>query len=78
MTGEIIRHDGWIGVVTGINPNGKAICLMGSEMNRFVLTINHKSLKPLEIIDLSRDELESALALMQVFAKELIDNKKPF
>lgn len=76
--GEIIRHDGWIGVVTGVNPKGKAACLLGSENNRFSLFINPKSLKAVEIINLDRDELENALALMQAFARELVENTKPF
>jgi hypothetical protein len=76
--GEIIRHDGWVGIITGTTPNGKATCLLGSETNRFTLIISQKSLKPVEIIDLDRDELENALALMQAFARELVDNSKPF
>ncbi len=78
MIGDTIRHDGWVGVVTGATPNGKAICLLESETNRFTLIISQKSLKPVEIIDLDRDELESALALMQAFARELVENSKPF
>lgn len=78
MTGNIIRHDGWIGIVTGTTPNGKAICLLGSETNRFTLIISQKSMKPVEIINLDRDELENALALMQAFARELVEDNKPF
>lgn len=78
MTGDIIRHDGWIGVVTGVNQKGKAICSLGSEMNRFALAISQSTLKPVEIIDLDRDELEDALALMQAFARELVEDSKPF
>ncbi len=77
--GAIIRHDGWIGVVTGITPNGKAACLLGSENNRFSLVISQKHLETVEeIIDLDRDELENVLALMQSFARELVENNKPF
>lgn len=78
MIGSIIRHDDWTGIVTGTTPNGKATCLLGGETNRFTLIISQKSLKPVEIIDLDRDELENALALMQAFARELVENNKPF
>lgn len=78
MTGDIIRHDGWIGIVTGTTPKGKMTCWLGSETNRFALAISPKSLKPVEIIDLDRDELGNALALMQAFARELVENYKPF
>lgn len=77
-TGEIIRHDGWIGIVTGTTLNGTVACLLGSETNRFDLVISRKSLNPVEIMDLDRDELENALALMQAFARELVENAKPF
>jgi hypothetical protein len=76
--GDIIRHDGWVGVVTGINPKGKAACLLGSENNRFSLFISPSAIKSVEIIDLDRDELANALALMQAFARELVENNEPF
>jgi len=78
MTGDIIRHDGWTGIVTGTTPDGKAACLLGSDNNRFTLIISQKSLKPVEIIDLDRDELENALALMQAFARGLVEDSEPF
>ena len=76
--GTIVRLNKWIGVVTGETPMGSITCLLGGETKQFTLTTSRKSLKPVEIIDLDRDELENALALMQAFARELVDNAKPF
>ena len=77
-----ITPNGWIGVLIGITtgtvPDGRIKCLFGSETNRFTLPISRKALTNIEIIDLDRDELENALALMQAFARGLVEDAKPF
>lgn len=76
--GDIVRYDGWIGITTGTAPDGRTRCLFGSETNRFALSISRKALPNIEIIDLDRDELKNALALMQAFARGLVEDAKPF
>ncbi len=75
---NIVRYDGKVGVLTGIAVTGRAKCLMGSETNMTSIFVNPSTLEPVEIIDLDRDELENALALMQAFARGLVEDNEPF
>lgn len=77
-TGDIIRHDGWIGVVINETPTGKASCLFGNETKRSTLAIKPSALTPIEIIDLTPQEHEDVLHLMQALVFMLVENNEPF
>jgi hypothetical protein len=77
-TGDIVRHLGQIGVVLNKTPMGKASCLFGNEAKRSVLDINPSALAPIEIIDLTPQEHEDVLHLMQALVFLLVENNEPF
>lgn len=76
--GTIIRHEGKVGVVADKLPFGRVACMFGSETNRFSLLIKPSLLTPIEIIDLTPQEHEDVLHLMQALMFLLVENNEPF
>jgi len=76
--GTIIRHNGWIGVITNKLPNDRMDCMFGSETKRFSLPIFPRLLTPVEIIDLTPQEHEDVLHLMQALVFRLVSDRELF
>lgn len=76
--GTIVKHLDRIGVVVNKLETGKAQCVFGSETNRFLLAVRPSLLTPIEIIDLTPQEHEDVLHLMQALVFLLVENNEPF
>lgn len=76
--GTIIRHNDRVGVVVDKTPLGRMSCVFGNETNRFMLAIKPSALSHIEIIDLTPQEHEDVLHLMQALVFTLVDNNEPF
>ena len=76
--GDIIRHNGWIGVITNKLPNDRMDCMFGNETKRFSMPIFPRLLTPVEIISMTPGEHEDVLHLMQALVFTLVENNEPF
>lgn len=78
VIGTIFRHLGSIGVVSGINPIGTVKFLYGNEMNQKTIDVKLKNLKPVDLTDLTKEEYEAVLPLMQRVVFNLVDDMEIF
>lgn len=75
-TGKIIRHNGKAGIIVGEPlPTGKISCWFGNETQREQDAILPFELVVVDFLDLTPDETQGLLALMQALVFRLIDDK---
>lgn len=78
LIGAIFRHLGSIGVVSEINPVGTVRFLYGNEMNQRTIDAKMKNLKPVDLSDMTKEEYESVLPLMQRVVFNLVNDMEKF
>lgn len=78
VIGVVFRYLGSVGVVSGINPVGTVKFLYGNEMNQRTIDVKLKNLKPVGFMDLTKEEYEDVLPLMQKVVFNLIDDMETF
>lgn len=76
--GEIVRHNGKVGIVVFVLPISKLTCVFGNEVNRHSYAVKPSELRAVDMIDLSDAEMEDVLPLMQSLVFSLVEGNKPF